>query len=197
MSPREDRLDRPERAAGDRRRRVVHARERRVVARPDPRLRRGPRIVVELREALDGRDVAARVAQKQVVVRRRLGCQAGLGAELAEQVDRRARSGAASAGATARSRRSSDRGPKTRRGGVAMAGRYRDCAIREWAQCRERVPSAHGRHAGGPSRGSRGGPRLARTEDAAEARPGAGPERQGRAPRVQSDPEKPETPDKP
>ena len=47
----------------------------------------------------------------------------------------------------------------------------------------ERVPSAHAGHAPDTPRDPRGRPRLARTEDAAETRPGAGPRRARGAPR--------------
>ena len=85
----QDRLDRPERAAGDRRARLVHARERRDRRRP----RRSPPSAGpygSLGEALDDLDVAPRVAPQQLVVGCRLRREARLGADRAEQVDARA-----------------------------------------------------------------------------------------------------------
>ena len=105
----EDRLDRPERAAGHGRGRLVHPGERRHVAErgdPDrpadgPGPRREPRTAAMYSRRVDGREL---------VVGRRLGREARLGADAPAAGRSPARTGAASAGGPGRSRRSSSAG---------------------------------------------------------------------------------------
>ena len=83
----QDRLHRPQRAARDRRGRLVHARERRIVAAlADARLRRPERI---LRQPSHGGHVRRGVGQFEVGVGCRFRREAGLGADGPQQVDAR------------------------------------------------------------------------------------------------------------
>ena len=79
----QDRLHGPDRAAGHGRRRLVHARERRVVAGPDARLRRPTGIGGE---APHGRDVLGRVEPFELAARRGFGRQPRFGAHRSQQV---------------------------------------------------------------------------------------------------------------
>ena len=84
----QDRLHRPQRAAGDRRGGIVHPGERRIVAtHADTRLGEPERIA---REAPDGLDVAGRMAPLQLVVGGRLRRESRLRADRPEQVQPRA-----------------------------------------------------------------------------------------------------------
>ena len=81
----EDRLDRPERSAGDHRPGLVHPGEGRIVAaladaRLEPAVRLG-------REPLDDLDVAPGVAPAQLLVRRGLRGEARLGPDRAQEID--------------------------------------------------------------------------------------------------------------
>ena len=82
----QDPIDGVDRAAGDRRRRLVHAVEWRTVARADPVGRRAPRIVRELADCFD---VVPAVQSSQLVVRRHPRLDETVGADGAHQVDRR------------------------------------------------------------------------------------------------------------
>ena len=82
----DDRLDRAERAAGDRRRCLVHPLERRDVAeRGDPERWRQARVGAEPADRRRG--TRGRWTAQQLVVGRRLGRQTGLGADRAKEVD--------------------------------------------------------------------------------------------------------------
>ena len=85
--PAQDRLDGPQRASGDRRRRLVHAGEWRAVATlADAGLREPERVD---REALDHVQVPRRVAPQQLLVRRRLRRQPWFRPDSAQQIDAR------------------------------------------------------------------------------------------------------------
>ena len=104
----QDRLGRPDRAAGNRRARLVHAREGRIVAGPDTR---PARTVGVRRDPPDRRDVGAPCGG---AAGRRPEPAPGRGpARHPPNATGRspARTGAASAGGTARSHRCVDRGP--------------------------------------------------------------------------------------
>ena len=121
----EDRLHRPERAAGDRGRRLVHPGERRIVAaRADPRLGLHP-AVVDLGEALDDVDVAAGVAP--AAARRPRPAPARGPAPRRPRGAGRSpgRTGAASAGGPARSRSRASAGRRRAAAGRAWVARYR------------------------------------------------------------------------
>ena len=85
--PAQDRLDGPQRAAGHRRRRLVHARERRAVATlADAGLREPERVD---REALDHVEVPRRVAPQQLLVRGGLRREPRFRPDRTQQIDAR------------------------------------------------------------------------------------------------------------
>ena len=128
----QDRLDGPNRPAGDGRGGIVHAVERRVIAGPDPGLGLAPRIVVQLREALDRRDVAGGVAQEQLLVGGRLRRETGLRPDLAAAGRSPGRTGGASAGVSARSRRSASADRRRAAASGPSSRRYRGGTIGGW-----------------------------------------------------------------
>ena len=117
----QDRLDRPDRAAGDHRPGLVHPRERRIVAAlADAGLRRPERVH---REPLDRVDVAARMAPQQLVVGGGLGRKSRLGAHGPQQLDPR----------TEPPRRQRMAGPEVvRRGARSVHQQHRMARYRRW-----------------------------------------------------------------
>ena len=123
----EDRLHRPDRAAGDRGRGLVHPEERRVVAaRTDPRLRLGPAgCGAHIREPLHDVDVARGCGTS--AARRRTPAPARDPAPRRAPAAGRspARTGAASGDAPARSRSRASAGRRRAAAGRARMARYR------------------------------------------------------------------------